>query len=328
MSAMAHLRAAATLVAFLSGAGVAGAQQPEPSIRTNVSVVLVPVTVTDARGRFVDGLGPSDFAVYDGGQRRPAELEYSESFAPISVAIVVQTTAASGAALLKLNKIGSLIQPLVTGERGAAAVIAFDHEIRVVQDFTSEPGAITNAFRSITPSQESAARTLDAVAEAARMLAARPPSVRKIMLLISESRDRGSETDLAETLRIAAKDGIVVYPVVFSIHKSPWTVKPGELPPDPAGFNLIAGIVELARLGKTNSSDALARATGGRTLSFNTLRGLENAIATFGEELHSQYLLSFYPVPAASGAYREIRVEIPERPYLVIRARPGYIAAP
>jgi VWFA-related protein len=316
------------VIAFLVVAGVAQAQQPEPRIRSTVSVVLVPVTVTDARGRFVDGLEKSDFVVYDGDQRRPIELEYSETFAPISVAIVVQTTSASAAALAKLNKIGSLIQPLVTGDRGAAAVIAYDEHIRVVQDFTSEPGAITNAFRSIAPQSETKARTLDAVAEASRMLAARPPNVRKILLLISESKDRGSETQLAEALRIAAKGAIAIYPVVFSIHKSPWTVKPGDVPPDSGGFNFIAGIVELARLGKANSSDALAKATGGRTLSFNTLHGLENAIARFGEELHSQYLLSFYPVATTGGEYRPIRVETPEHPGLLVRARPGYIAAP
>src|SRR4051794_18811913 len=56
-------------IALLFATGVAAiSQEPDqPSIRANVSVVLVPVTVTERKGRFVDGLRAEEFALTDNG---------------------------------------------------------------------------------------------------------------------------------------------------------------------------------------------------------------------------------------------------------------------
>ena len=46
-----------------------------------------------------------------------------------------------------VKKIGNLIQPLIMGDQGEAAVIAFDHRIRILQEFTSDPDKITQRSR-------------------------------------------------------------------------------------------------------------------------------------------------------------------------------------
>jgi hypothetical protein len=105
----------------------------------------------------------------------------------------------------------------------------------------------------------------------------------------------------------------------------PWTSKPSDAPPSPGGFDILAVVTELGRLAKTNTAEELARFTGGRRLSFLTLRGLETEIARVGEELHSQYLLSFTPLPANVGeAFHTIEVKVKGRPDVVIHTRPGY----
>ena len=98
--------------------------------------------------------------------------------------------------------------------------------------------------------------------------------------------------------------------------------------PAPAGANLDIGatMVEFARLGKKNTADAFARATGGGRLAFTTLDGLEKAISRAGEEIHSQYLLSFVPAASTKSGFHQIQVAIPKQPYAVIRVRPGYWA--
>jgi hypothetical protein len=92
----------------------------------------------------------------------------------------------------------------------------------------------------------------------------------------------------------------------------------------PGGSGPILGtIIELARMGKVNDADVFAQATGGRHLSFETLKGLEETIARAGEDIHSQYLLSFVP-RSSSGGFHRVAVEVPSHPDAVVRARPGY----
>ena len=96
----------------------AAAISQETAIRANVSVVLVPVTVTDKKGKFVDGLREGEFALSDTGRPQRIALDTSETLAPISLVIAVQTSDIAAPMLAKFTKVGSLIQPLVTGEKG------------------------------------------------------------------------------------------------------------------------------------------------------------------------------------------------------------------
>ena len=89
-------------------------------------------------------------------------------------------------------------------------------------------------------------------------------------------------------------------------------------------LDILGGAKELGRMALPNVAEALTRATGGRHLSFVTLNTLENVISRAGEEIHSQYLLSFVPLQDNTTAFHEIRVAIPSRPDAVIRVRPGY----
>jgi hypothetical protein len=59
-------------------------------------------------------------------------------------------------------------------------------------------------------------------------------------------------------------------------------------------------------------------------LAFLTLASLEKAISRAGEEIHSQYLLSFTPTSSAKESFHQIQVAIPSHPDAVIRVRPGY----
>ena len=107
-------------------------------------LVLVPVTVTDSKGRFVDGLEASDFLVLDDGCEREVTVDsFATGVAPVALAIAVQSSGISSAALIKVKKIGTMIQPLITGERGCAALVAFAERIEWLQECTGDPEALT-----------------------------------------------------------------------------------------------------------------------------------------------------------------------------------------
>jgi VWFA-related protein len=247
--------------------------------------------------------------------------------APVSLMVLIQASGISAPVLARTQQVGGMIKPLVIGERGQAAVIEFDDEIRVRTDFTADSNIIRSAFEGTRSRSIHIARLIDAVVEGVRMLDTRPPNNRRVMLILSESRDRGSTNKLSEAIELAQRAGVVVYPATYSVQGSTFISKPADSPPMPGGDNnvdLLGSAIELGRLGKANAAAALARSTGGRHLSFLTLASLEKAISRAGEEIHSQYLLSFTPSSSAKDGFHQIQVAIPSRPDAVIRARPGY----
>ena len=90
-------------------------------------------------------------------------------------------------------------------------------------------------------------------------------------------------------------------------------------------MDLLAPFFELFRALQGQKGDpfeALVRLTGGRREAFAKRRGLEESITRIGEEIHSQYMLSYTPASADPG-FHEIRIEV-TRPGATIRTRAGY----
>jgi VWFA-related protein len=306
-----------------------GADNPpiQAPIQANVPLVLAPVTVTDRKGNLIDGLIVKDFTLTDEGVPQKLRLDTSDTvLAPVSLVVLVQSSGISTPELFRIQRVGSMIKPLVIGDRGQAAVIAFDDETRVFEDFTSDSSKISSAFERINPRTIKSAKLIDAVAEGVRMLATRPANNRRIMLLLSESRDRGSRMKLADAIEKAQRAGVVIYAGTYSAQGAAWTSKAENVPPMPGGPDYLGGIGELVRLGKANAADEFARATGGRHLSFLTLNSLEKTISRTGEEIHSQYLLSFVPADSKKSGFHRIQVAVPSRPDALIRVRAGYWA--
>ena len=308
-----------------------------PTFRSDTNVVQVPVGVTSGKGRDVEGLHAHDFTVRDNGIPREITLDvFGAGAAPISLAIAVQSAGISTPALRKIQRIGGMIQPLVIGTRGEAAVITFDTEINWMQDFTGNPAAIRSAFVSIKPFKSTQARMYDAIAEVADHMKDRRG--RRVLLLISESRDRGSAIKFEEAMNAVQREGIEVFAAHYSATAAAFASKPEDLqqlhdapspnidgPGEPPSASILAILPELFRLAQTNAVAALTEATGGSDYPFVKERGIENAIEKLGVEVHSQYILNFPLPPDARGAHK-IEVLLPEHPDYRIRARQAYRA--
>jgi len=137
--------------------------------------------------------------------------------------------------LPEVNKIGGLINAQIIGEQGETAVIAYDARIRTLQDFTTDPSKVTDAVKKIRPGSESN-RMIDAVMEGTRLLRSRPRNRRRIMMLIGETRDLGSEGKAREALIGLSTANIVFYPVDMSRFMSTLTApnkppRPDTMPP-------------------------------------------------------------------------------------------------
>jgi VWFA-related protein len=313
-----RIATALALVAIAALGHAALGQQA--SFRTTTQLVIAPVTVKDSAGNFVDGLTAGQFELLDNGVIRPVQAD--NLYVPISLVVAVQTNTNAAAALAKIRKIGPLFEPLVIGEHGEAAVVTYDDEVKVALPFTKDAKALKPAFLGL-PAGGGNARMVDAVERGVQLLEERGVSGRRVLIVIGESRDRGSKAQLEDVVTLAQRENVAIYPVVFSVHLTPWTARPEELPMA-GNFNLFAIFAEIGRLGKTNGAMALSRYTGGRELSFAKQHGLEQVISEIGAELHSQYLLSFTPSGAVKDEFHRIEVSVKGRDDLKITTRPGY----
>jgi VWFA-related protein len=309
------------------GTLAAPAQEPL-TIRTEVPLVVLPVTVTDSRGRSIDGLTVADFVVLDNGKPRPAQVDSSDALtSPVALAAVLQTSDISAAVLAKLRKIGGMIQEGLSGDRGEAVVIGFSSEPKVLQGFTQDANKIDDAFRSLRGSGNTSGCMLDALELALNLLSERPRNPRREILLISETRDRGSKAKLQDVMKHAQRLNVTIYSLSYSVYTTAFTSKPSDTPLSPDGTGYIGLITETARLAKKNTVEALTAATGGRHLAFTRQAGLEEDVLKVSKEMHSRYLVSFTPPNEATGSFHTLEIQIKDRPDAIVRTRPGYWTA-
>jgi len=335
------------------------AQDGEPVVvpqRADISVfvtdIVVPVSVYDRDGNVVNGLQPRNFHLFD--NEKEQEIAVDISYHPISLVIAVQSNGAVESILPQVKKIGSMIESFVVGDQGEAAVLAFDHRFQVKQDFTSDIEKLSDALKKITPGSSSS-RMIDAVDYSVRMLRSRPKNRRRVLLLLSETRDIASEGKLRDAVLDAQLSNVSVYTVNMSraiatimgkpqpprMSQAPpaMTPMPSSVPATPTTIiqkgtiegtsaNFVPLLVELFRdvkaVFRDNPAEALTKATGGQEFSFVRQSGLEEAIGKIGEELHSQYIITYSPNNKDQGGWHEIKVTVSPSRDVKVKARPGY----
>ncbi len=308
------------LCAILAAACLLG---QNTTLRTTVPLVVVPASVTDKQGHPIYGLTASDFVLTDDGNVRRFHLDVvDEGLAPIALVVLIQTTERCAAALKKIKKVGAAIPEAVVGANGEAAVVSFDDRVTVLENFTSNADAITDVFSDLKASDSGSGRMIDAVGKALDMLHSRPGPRRPTILIIGESKDRGSKTKLSSLLERMQRSGVIIYALTYSSYLTPWTTKASDYSPGAPDF--IAGIGDLLRLSKRNTVRALTAETGGRRMGFETKSKLTNDLIALGADIHSRYFLSFTPKAGTAPGFHRLQVSVKNRPDAVVKAREGY----
>ena len=198
--------------------------------------VIAPTTVTDRDGRYVNGIQPHEFKLVDGGKAQKITVESATQ--PLSLVVCVQANNTVETVLPNIKKIGPLLEGTILGEQGQAAIIAFDHRVRVMQEWTRDGDAITKALNKINAGSTTSAMT-DAVIQAARMLKNRDPKHRKVILLIAETRDKGSEGKTRQALLDLQFGNIVLFSL--NINRLVTSLMTKQPPPRPPAVPTSAG---------------------------------------------------------------------------------------
>src|SRR2546430_16438366 len=187
----------------------------QAKLKVQVALVNTPVTVRDGRGEMVHNLEASDFQITDNGvAQRISHFDLGGD--PLSLVILLETSSRIEPLLPQVRKTGILFTQTVMGSTGEAAVVGFNDSVAKLQDFTSNADQIENTIANLHAGT-SGSKLYDAMAAGLEMLSSRPqataekPGRRRVMLILSEAVDHGSEKNLGGVLRQAALANVKIY---------------------------------------------------------------------------------------------------------------------
>ncbi|HEX3438684.1 MAG TPA: VWA domain-containing protein [Pseudacidobacterium sp.] len=279
-------------------------QDQPPTIRVNTSVVLVPTLVEKSSGEVVYGLTQKDFTLEDNGIKQNIHVDDDLDAQPVSLVVCIQRGRSSGLEFDKFARLGPLLDLFTAEGRGEAALVVFDSKPLYLEGFTRDTSAITDDLHQLQPGDGGAA-ILDAVGYSVDLLEHRPPDHRRILLLISESRDHGSKNFSAENLveRIGTSNTLVLS-LTFSPTKAglmDWGKGNAE---GGSSINVLAPLLMAVAAVHKNAARELAVMSGGEYAAFTKERGFEDRVAELASHARNRYILSFRPTDLTSGLHR------------------------
>lgn len=218
-------------------------QKPDrPSTLTSSStLVLVPALVRDASGALVYTLQASDFVLADDGAPQKLTLEEDTGGEPLALVVDLEVGGAGTREFDKLGALPPMLESLFGNFPRRVAVVGFDSEPALVQPFTGDLDVAAKAILSLTPGctrqnhfddctgphpvhdrslGDNGAAILDSLAFSVDLLRRWSPGVRRAILLISETLDRGSKIGLEGAVRAIGDSNTAIYSVAFSTGKS------------------------------------------------------------------------------------------------------------
>ncbi len=288
--------------------GSAEGQAAYPDLmRVSSNLVMVPVSVTGPEGNLIRSLSLKDFVLEDEERPQPiARLAEPGRYAlDLSLLLDISGSMSSRYRFALTAACDFLRAVISEGDRVSIHAIGEEPQLLVAR--TGQVGAAVAALTSLAPERGTTA-FFDAVVAAARLLEPpRPNDTRRVLVVLSDGQENySSHNGLPEALRALQQADCVFYAI------------------NPIGAN--ADLNRVSREGQ-EILQALAGQTGGMAFLPQSPEELPSIFGRIIAELQAQYLLEYYPADARpDGGFRRIRVRIPSRPELRIRARQGYYA--
>jgi VWFA-related protein len=273
---------AATLLA-------ASAPQAPPVFRAEVDVVRVEVLVTRG-GAPVRGLGAADFELRDDGRLQALEPILEEETPVDAILVLDMSGSVNGPKLDALKAAGrAFLDGLREGEQ--AALLAFNHEVRLLEPLTADLGAVRRALERASPRGSTA--LVDAVYSALRL---REPGDRRTAIVVfSDGIDNLSWLPAADVVEAAGRSNATVYGVAVRAK----------------------GDQKVPFLGD------VVQATGGRLFQASSERDLRARFLDVLGDIRARYVLSYAPGGVDAAGWHALDVRL-KRVKGDVLARPGY----
>jgi Ca-activated chloride channel homolog len=279
---------------------------PKSSIRSDVNLVLIPVTVTDPMNRFVTGLDKENFKLFE-DKKQQVITTFSSEDAPISIGVIFDC---SGSMAHKLEKSRQAVAQFfkTANPEDEFFLVQFSDTAELVQPFSKSLEEIQNHL-TFTQSKGMTA-LLDAIyLGLEENKKAKNP--RKALLVISDGGDNNSRYTESEIRSRVKEADVQIYAI--GIYEPM-----GSRSRTPEEQNGPALLSELADI------------TGGRHYQVENVNELADIASKIGVELRNQYVLGYSSSnQERDGKYRKVDVKLvqpPKMPLLRASFRMGYNA--
>lgn len=274
----------------------------------HVRMVMLPVSVSNRRGRMIRDLRAADFELYE--DKIPQQIEFfsADTTDSVHVAFLLDLSGSmerSGRLEAAKDAIRYFVESLGPNDRYALIGFA-DEQVSWITEFTGDRTRFLQRLMVQTGFGQTALN--DAVAATPRLV---DESIqgRKAIVLFSDGVDTASRLGDWDAIQLARKVDVPIYAIGF-------TGVRGEIRQD--------GSTDL----KLRLLGTFARETGGVLYQVYDPDELKEATAEVIDELRFQYLIGYYPTPRQwDGRFRRIKVHTEHERYDV-RTRNGYYAEP
>lgn len=296
-----------------------------PTFHVSTTVVVVPTLVEKRNGEVLFGLKPSDFAVFDNGIQQKIHVDDDLDTQPVSLVVCVERGRDAPMEFDKIGKLGPLLEEFIGDGHGEVALVAFDSRPVWVEPFTNNPDSIEKDLRQM-PGGDGGAAILDAVGYSVNLLEQQPPDHRRVLLLISESRDHGSHRfTIPQLVERIGTSNTLVQSLVFSPSKAEIIDWARGNTDGGTELNLLAPLMMAVNGMRRNTPKALAALSGGEYDPFTRDKGFQNRVLEAGGHARNRYILSFRPTDLTPGLHT-IQVKLTQDYGAHVIARNSYWA--
>lgn len=289
-------------------------EQGVETLKIGTNLVNVYFSARDKNG-FITNLKKEDCTIYENKDAQAIKAFTQEKNLPLTIGILLDTSGSQINVLPLEQQSGAEFLKDVLTPKDEAFLISFDINVNLLADYTSSPRELKRSLDkavintgagtgSITGNSTPKGTLLyDAVYLAANEKL-RQEAGRKVLVLLTDGGDQGSQETLKSAAEAAQKANTIVYVILIADR----------------GF--------YGGFGYTGDSDMqrLAQDTGGRVINVgNNGKKLQDAFDQIQDELRTQYLLSYRPSDTKlDGTFRSLHLECGKG--LKIQTRKGYYA--
>jgi len=208
------------------------------TLKVDAREVVLPVTVRDKKGQVVPNLKASDFVLTEDTRPQTIKSFAKESNLPFRIGLLVDTSRSLEAGLpAERTATGKFVDQMLAQPADKAFLLHFDHEVELLQDFTSSKSKLHHELDEMTTSPGGqdggdqggdhggsgggrggrgggGTQMYDAIYLASNELMMKEPG-RKAIIVLSDGVDRGSKESMNDAIDAAEKANISVYTVYF-----------------------------------------------------------------------------------------------------------------